>query len=106
MDAIDSQLIDELQQNGRATQLELAKKVGLSQPSVADRLRKLEDRGVIIGYAARIDAAKVGVDVTAFIGIGIEHPRFFAAFAEQVMALDEVLECHRVAGEDSYLLKV
>jgi Lrp/AsnC family leucine-responsive transcriptional regulator len=106
VDEIDRSLLDLVQDNGRATQLELAKKVGLSQPSVAERLRKLEERGVITGYAARVDASKVGLDVTAFIGIAIEHPRFFAAFATRVKELDEVLECHRVAGGDSYLLKV
>jgi Lrp/AsnC family leucine-responsive transcriptional regulator len=52
------------------------------------------------------DAKALGLDVTAFIGVGIEHPKYFERFATQVMALDEVLECHRVAGQDSYLLKV
>lgn len=106
MDAIDHKLLELLQRNGRATQLELAKAVGLSQPAVAERLRKLEERGVILGYSARVDAAKLGVDITAFIGVGIEHPKFFDGFTKKVKALDEVLECHRVAGEDSYLLKV
>lgn len=106
MDAIDRRLVHLLQRNGRATQMELAKAVGLSQPAVADRIRKLEERGVITGYAARVDAVLLGRDVTAFIGVGIEHPRFFQGFARKVKALPEVLECHRVAGEDSYVLKV
>src|SRR5690349_19808122 len=106
MDAIDRQIVDLLQRSGRATQLELARTVGLSQPAVADRIRKLEERGIITGYAARVDAAKLGVDITAFIGVGIGHPRFFEGFTKKVLALPEVLECHRVAGEDSYLLKV
>jgi Lrp/AsnC family transcriptional regulator, leucine-responsive regulatory protein len=106
MDAIDHRLVDLLQRNGRATQLELAKTVGLSQPAVAERIRKLEERGIITGYAARVDAAFLGLDITAFIGVGIEHPKFFDGFTKKVRDLDEVLECHRVAGEDSYLLKV
>lgn len=106
MDSVDLRIVDMLQANGRATQLELAKAVGLSQPAVAERIRKLEERGVITGYAAKVDAAALGVDVTAFIGVGIEHPKFFDGFAKKVMGLDEVLECHRVAGEDSYLLKI
>ena len=106
MDATDQRLVDLLQKNGRATQLELAKAVGLSQPAIAERIRKLEERGVITGYAARVDATRLGLDVTAFIGVGIEHPRFFLGFAKKVKALAEVLECHRVAGEDSYVLKV
>lgn len=106
MDAIDLQLVDLLQSNGRATQLELARAVGLSQPTVAERIRKLEERGVITGYAARVNTVRLGLDITAFIGVGIEHPKFFAGFTERVQGLPEVLECHRVAGADSYLLKV
>src|SRR5689334_24428964 len=106
MDSIDQRLVDLLQKNGRATQLELAKSVGLSQPAVAERIRKLEERGVITGYAARVDALLLGLDITAFVGVGIEHPKFFEAFTKKVRHLDEVLECHRVAGDDSYLLKI
>jgi Lrp/AsnC family leucine-responsive transcriptional regulator len=106
MDAIDHRLIQRLQQDGRATQLELAREVGLSQPSIAERLRKLEEQGVIVGFTAKVDARKLGKDVTAFVGVSIEHPRYFERFAEAVLSLDDVLECHRVAGEDSYLLKV
>ncbi len=106
MDLIDHRLVQRLQQDGRATQLELARDVGLSQPSVAERLRKLEERGVITGYTARVDAKQLGKDITAFVGVSIEHPRYFERFAEAVLSLDDVLECHRVAGEDSYLLKV
>ena len=78
----------------------------LSQPAVAERIRKLEERKVIVGYSARVDAALLGLDITAFIGVGIEHPKFFDGFTKKVKGLAEVLECHRVAGEDSYLLKV
>jgi len=106
MDPTDARLLDLLQENGRATQLELAKVVGLSQPAVAERIRKLEERGVILGYTARVDAARLGVDITAFIGVAIEHPKFFDGFAKKVKGLEEVLEAHRVVGEDSYVLKV
>lgn len=106
MDSTDERLVALLQENGRATQLELAKEIGLSQPATAERIRKLEERGVILGYAARVDAAKLGKDVTAFIGVSIEHPKYFDAFAKKVLAHPDVLEAHRVAGADSYLLKV
>ncbi|HVY46078.1 MAG TPA: Lrp/AsnC family transcriptional regulator, partial [Minicystis sp.] len=106
VDAIDLGILDLLQRNARATQLELAKAVGLSQPAVAERIKKLEERRVITGYAARVDPVALGLDVVAFIGVGIEHPKYFDRFARTVKDLDEVLECHRVAGEDSYLLKV
>lgn len=106
MDTIDLVIVERLQADGRVTQLDLARAVGLSQPAVAERIRKLEQRGIITGYAARVDAAKLGRDITAFVGVAIDHPRHFEAFDERVRALDDVLECHRVAGEDSYLLKV
>ncbi len=106
MDAIDHHLLQLLQANGRATQLELAKQVKLSQPATAERIRKLEEQGVILGYSAHVDAAALGKDVTAYVGLSIEHPKYFEGFAKKVLALDEVLECHRVAGNDSYLLKV
>jgi Lrp/AsnC family leucine-responsive transcriptional regulator len=106
MDALDHQIVDLLQRNGRATQLELSRAVGLSQPAVAERIRKLEERGVITGYTACVDAAKLGKDITAFIGLSIEHPKYFEGFARKVQTLPDVLECHRVAGQDSYILKV
>lgn len=106
MDWIDHRLVQALQVDGRATQLELSKQVKLSQPATAERMRKLEDAGVITGYSARVDATKLGKDVTAFVGVSIEHPKYFEQFAKKVLGLEEVLECHRVAGADSYLLKV
>jgi Lrp/AsnC family leucine-responsive transcriptional regulator len=106
MDALDAHIVDLLQADGRMTQQVIAQKVGLSQPSVAERIRKMEEARVITGYTARVDPRKLGKDITAFIGVGIEHPRYFESFAKKVMGLDEVLECHRVAGEDSYVLKV
>lgn len=106
MDALDEKIIEFLQVDARTTQAEIAKKVGVSQPTIADRIRKLEEHKIITAYTARVDPRKLGKDITAFIGVGIEHPKYFEAFARKVLALDEVLECHRVAGEDSYLLKV
>jgi len=106
LDSIDHHLVQLLQLDGRATQLELAREVGLSQPATAERIRKLEDSGVITGYVARVDASRLGKDVTAFVGVSIEHPKYFDGFCKKVLELPEVLECHRVAGQDSYLLKV
>ena len=106
MDALDHSILDLLQRDGRATQLEISRTVGLSQPAVAERIRKLEERGVITSYTARVDAKKLGKDITAFIGVTIEHPKYFEGFAKKVMALPEILEAHRVAGQDSYILKV
>jgi len=106
LDPIDYHILDLLQQDGRATQLEIAKAVGLSQPTVADRIHKLEEKKVILGYAALVDGVQLGKDITAFIGVSIEHPKHFDGFARRIQQIPEVLECHRVAGEATYLLKV
>lgn len=106
LDAIDYKLLELLQQNARMTQMEMASAVGLSQPAVAERMRKLEQEGIIRGYVAQVDARKLGKDISAFIGVSIEHPRYNAGFAKKILALPDVLECHRVTGSDSYLLKV
>ena len=106
LDPIDYKLLDLLQQNARVTQLELAAAVGLSQPAVAERMRKLEQEGIITGYSARVDGRKLGKDIIAFIGVRIEHPKYNAGFGTKVLAIPDVLECHRITGPDSYLLKV
>lgn len=106
MDAIDLRILEILQRDARVTQQDIARRVKLSQPSVADRIRKLEARGVIVGYFAKVDPAHLGKDITAFIGVGISHPKYFEQFGKKVMALPDVLECHRVAGNESYLLKI
>lgn len=99
-------ILEILQRDARVTQQEIARRVRLSQPSVADRIHKLEARGVILGYVARVDPRHMGKDITAFIGVGISHPKYFDQFGKKVLALTDVLECHRVAGSDSYLLKI
>ncbi|MBI5608925.1 MAG: Lrp/AsnC family transcriptional regulator [Deltaproteobacteria bacterium] len=106
MDVADQLILERLQQDSRITQQELAREVGLAQPTVAERIRKLEHSGVIRGYVAKVDATMLGKEITAFVGVSIEHPRYFDEFTDAVLGMDDVLECHRVAGEDSYLLKV
>ncbi|KFE72500.1 Lrp/AsnC family transcriptional regulator [Hyalangium minutum] len=106
MDTTDYRIVDMLQKDGRATQLEIARAINLSQPATAERIRKLESNGVITGYTAQVDATKLGKDITAFIGVTIEHPKYFENFSKKVLELPEILEAHRVAGQDSYLLKV
>ncbi|MEZ4655706.1 MAG: Lrp/AsnC family transcriptional regulator [Candidatus Eisenbacteria bacterium] len=106
MDTKDVEILVALQRDGRRTQQDLAQRVTLSQPAVAERIRKLEERGLITGYVARVDPEKIGLDVTAFVWVGISHPKHFDGFARRIMDLPEIQEAHRVAGRDSYLLKV
>ena len=106
IDPIDYQILDLLQTDAQTTQMDIAAKVGLSQPAVADRVRKLEESGAIVRYVARVDPRAMGNDIRAFVGVRISHPRHHEPFARRILDLPEVLECHRVAGLDSYLLKV
>ncbi|HTO96166.1 MAG TPA: Lrp/AsnC family transcriptional regulator [Myxococcales bacterium] len=106
MDPIDYQILDLLQRDARTTQVQIAEAVGLSQPSVADRVRKLEEGGALLGYVARLDPRALGSDIRAIVGVRISHPRHHEEFIRRIQQIPDVLECHRVAGLDSYLLKV
>jgi len=106
LDPIDYRILDLLQRDARTTQVQIAAAVGLSQPSVADRIRKLDASGVVLGYVARLDPKAMGNDIRAIVGVRIAHPRHHDAFTKRILQIAEVLECHRVAGLDSYLLKV
>jgi Lrp/AsnC family leucine-responsive transcriptional regulator len=106
LDDIDTKILDILQKKGRTRRVDLAEAVGLSLPSVSERLAKLEDHGIITGYFAKLDAKKVGKDITAFIFVTIDSSRHYSAFLEHTKELDEILECHAITGEGTHLLKV
>ncbi|HEY3369148.1 MAG TPA: Lrp/AsnC family transcriptional regulator [Symbiobacteriaceae bacterium] len=106
MDATDLVILARLAKDGRASWAELGAAVGLTGPAVAERVRKLEQAGVIAGYAARIAPEAVGADLTAFVAVTVERPEHCAGFLAAIREMPEVLECHHVAGEDSYWLKV
>jgi Lrp/AsnC family leucine-responsive transcriptional regulator len=106
IDGIDLRLLGLLQEHGRTSQQELAHAVGLSGPAVGDRLRKLEESGVIRHFSVVLDPKKLGRDVTAFMAVGISGSQHYADFLERVAAHPEILECHSVTGQGSHLLKV
>lgn len=106
IDEIDAQILTLLQADGRIKRNQIAEHVGLSLPAVSDRMRKLEERGVVTGYHARLDAKRLHFDVTAFIRVSMAGSEFYPAFIEQVTAMPEVQELHSITGEGSHLLKV
>ena len=91
---------------GRSTWSELARLLDLSAPAAADRVRRLEERGVIRGYSAVVDPEAVGLGVTAFVAVTLERPEHRAGFLGWVDGAPEVQECHHIAGEGDFLLKV
>ncbi|NJL44725.1 MAG: Lrp/AsnC family transcriptional regulator [Leptolyngbyaceae cyanobacterium SM2_3_12] len=106
LDNLDIQILSALLQRGRITWSELAQQLSLSAPATADRVKRLEERGVIEGYSARLNAEALGLELTAFIAVSLDHPRHRNGFLAQVSDSTEVLECHHVTGDDDYLLKV
>ena len=106
LDDIDLGLLELLQRHGRTSQHDLAQAVGLSSPAVGERLRKLEERGIIRNYTVVVDPRKVGLDVTAFIFVGINGSRHYPEFRERVMEHPWVMECHSITGQGSHLLKI
>ena len=106
LDATGWQLLHELQQNARLSYSELGQRVGLSSPAVAERIRRMEDAGIISGYHAEINQARIGYPITAIIRMGTFAGERCTRFAGFVQDMPEVLECHRVTGSDSLILKV
>jgi Lrp/AsnC family leucine-responsive transcriptional regulator len=103
---LDVKALKLLMRSGRATWAELGQLLGLSAPSAADRVRKLERRGVIRGYAALVDPASAGHPLTAYVSVSLASHRDRAAFLRAISKMENVAECHHVAGDDDYLLKV
>ncbi len=105
LDEIDLGILAVLQENCRTSLAKIGEQVGLSAPAVIERVKKLEDGGIIRGYHAILDAKRLGMDITAFIGVAITHPRFVEAFEGDVLDMEDVLECHHVTGTHTLLLK-
>lgn len=106
LDEIDLKLLTLLQDDGRMSQHDLAEAVGLSSPATGERMRKLEEKGVIRGFTALVDPKLLGRDVTAFISVGIDGSRFYPEFVEHAQRHPEIMECHAVTGQGSHLLKI
>ena len=104
-DEIDRHILNELQTDARVTYAELGRRVGLTTPAVIERVRKLEDAGVITGYRAEVDTAKVGLPITAFIRMSISGVNY-SHIIEVAQDSTEVLECHRGTGGDSFIMKI
>jgi Lrp/AsnC family leucine-responsive transcriptional regulator len=106
MDQIDATILSTLMNEGREAWSRLGERVGLTGPAVAERVKRLEERGIIRGYAALVAPAAAGFPLTGFVAVTLETPQDRRAFLARVAALPEIQECHHVTGEDDYLLKV
>lgn len=106
VDKLDCQILTALTYNGRVRWSALAEQLGVSAPAIADRVRRLERGGAIAGYTAQLNAEQLGIELTAFITVTLEHPRYRQKFIGYVQANDSIQSCHHIVGEGDYLLKV
>ena len=106
IDKTDLKILSILQNSGRSRLADIADEVELSAPAVLERVKKLEVNGVIKGYQALLDGKKVGKDITAFIGVSVGNQRDIDKFATQMLRNPDVLECHHITGDESFILKV
>ncbi len=105
LDDVGLRILRELQENPRIAYTELGRRVGLTQPAVAERVHRMEEAGIIVGYRVELNMEKLGYPITAFIRVATTDVRsgHIDTLAE---SLSEVLECHRILGVDSYMMKV
>ncbi len=106
LDDIDIAILNHLQENGRAQRNKIAELVNLSVPSVSERMKKLEERGLIHGYYAILNSKDFNFDITAFLFVQVDGSEHYPEFVEKVTNEPEVLECHSITGDGSHLLKV
>lgn len=106
LDETDLRILALVQEDCRTALARIGESVGLSAPAVLERMKKLEASGVITSYRAILDGRRLGLDITAFIGVMVDHPTHISVFDEQVSSLPDVLECHHVTGSHTFLLKI
>ncbi|EST55842.1 AsnC family transcriptional regulator [Brevibacillus panacihumi W25] len=105
MDQTDIRLLELLQLEGRISISDLSKKLSLSRPSISERLNRLEEKGVIEGFSARVSPKAIGRDVLVFIQLSQLRIHSYSDFEKSIQENPDIIECHRLTGEVSYLLK-
>ncbi|MCH7972697.1 MAG: Lrp/AsnC family transcriptional regulator [Bacteroidetes bacterium] len=106
LDNIDIKVLRILQKKGRAKRSLLAEEVGLSLPSVSERLNKLEEKGIIKGYYTKLNRISFGYDIMAFIFVTMDSSKHYKSLITHIEKIPQIIECHSVLGEGSHILKV
>lgn len=104
MDSVDLQVLRELQENGRVTMKALAEKVGLSSPAMIERVRRLEERKVLVGYRALVEPRSIGRSLSALINVSLDRDDY-DTFLDKLAEQSAVEECHRVTGDQAFIVK-
>ncbi len=105
LDDLDIKILNILQKNGRTKRNVIAESIGLSIPSVSERLHKLEEKGIIVGYYTKVNKKSFGYDIMAYILVTMENSKFYKNFTAKIEKASQIIECHSVLGEGSHLLK-
>ncbi|GGC79034.1 Lrp/AsnC family transcriptional regulator [Undibacterium terreum] len=108
MDNYDRSILKHLQDDGRMTNLQLAERIHLSAPQTLRRVRMLEERKIIRGYVAQVEAEAIGLGVTAFVNLSLDREQFrnVREVERNIMAFPDIIECHTISGDFDYILKV
>lgn len=106
MDYIDYKILKELKANAREKASVISEKIGLSVSTVIDRIRKMEDSGIISGYTVEINQKKTGNDMTALMEVSLEHPKYYDEFTEMIRNNPNIVDCYYLTGEFDFILKV
>jgi len=106
MDALDKKILDRLARDARCRASALSQEVNLSVSAVIERIRKLEDSGIIRGYTTVLDQKRLGNDISAWMEVCLEHPRHYDAFVARVQSDPHILTCHYLTGDYDFILRI
>ena len=106
MDIVDLKILRCLKEYSRMNATAIGERINLSTSAVIERIKRLENDGVIAQYTVLVNHEKINKDITAYMSVSLEHPKFDANFREQVRVNEEIVECHYITGEYDYILKV
>lgn len=105
MDNIDIKILGQLKENARVSASEIGEKVNMSVSAVIERIKKMENSGIIKQYTLVLDSKLINKDVSAFISISLDHPKYIESFIESVLEHERIVECHYITGDSDFLLK-
>ena len=106
IDVIDRKILEIMQEDGRVTNVEIARRIGMAPSAILERIRKLEDRGVIVGYTAKLNPAAIEKPLLAFVFVKADERVWQTGTGEALAEIPEVQEVHHIAGEDCFLVKI
>ena len=108
IDVIDKKILKTLQKNAKITNAKLSKIIGLSPAPTLERVRKLEKKGIISGYHAKLDKSKIGLDVSTYVMVSLKshNKKNLISFTEKIKVVENVVECHHITGSGDFILKV